>query len=250
MVVLGVEKVGKSTFAAGAGSPIFIPVKLEEGVDSIDVPKFPAVQTFEELMEAIEVLKNEDHEFETVVIDSASAVEPLIWECVCREHGVRSIEQVGGGYGKGYLESLYKWQDLMNALDELRSIKDMASVLIGHVKVKRFDDPERPSYDQYQFDVNEKVAAALYRWADFIGFANIAIDLAEEKVGFNKTKVKATQLEVGARVLHTQKTPAHPGGGRGVYGRLPDTLPLDWSEFQSAVVELSEDKPLKKKKPR
>jgi len=39
----------------------------------------------------------------------------------------------------------------------------------------------------------------------------------------------------GNRYLFTRKTPAHPGGGRGVYGQLPYELPLQWSAYSEAV---------------
>ena len=41
MVLLGPEKVGKSTFASGAPNPIFSPVRGEEGLDALDAPRFP-----------------------------------------------------------------------------------------------------------------------------------------------------------------------------------------------------------------
>jgi hypothetical protein len=249
MILLGVEKIGKSTFAAGASNPIFIPIRLEEGVDSLDVPKFPVAKNFQDVLDALEVLRTEDHDYETAVLDSASALEPVIWEAVCEENGVSNIEKAGGGYGKGYLESLYKWHTLMEKLDALRDEKNMAIVLIGHVKVKRFDDPERPSYDQYQFDINDKVSSALYRWADFIGFANINIDVTVEEQGFKKQKIKAIDMDVGNRYLFTQKTPAHPGGGRGVFGQLPPQVLLTWEAFQEAVSEiLAEQNKAKKAK--
>lgn len=253
MILLGVEKIGKSTFAAGADSPIFIPVKLEEGIDSLDVPKFPVCKTLDDVLDCLGVLSTEDHDYKTVVIDSGTALEPVIWEAVCAENSVNNIEKAGGGYGKGYLEALYKWYEIQNALDYLRDNKNMASIIIGHVKVKRFDDPERASYDQYQFDINDKVAASLYRWADIICFANIMIDVVAEEQGFNKKKIKAVDLDVGNRYLFTQKTPAHPGGGRGVFGQLPPEIPLDWGAFQDAVAEVLAEKakaknPVKKTK--
>lgn len=248
MILLGVEKIGKSTFAAGADKPIFIPVKLEEGIDALAVPKFPVCHTFDEVTDCLSVLASEDHDFKTVVIDSGTALEPVIWASVCKDNNVSNIEKAGGGYGKGYLEALYKWHEIQNALDYLRDEKNMASIIIGHVKVKRFDDPERASYDQYQFDINDKVAASLYRWADFIGFANLNIDITAEEQGFKKTKIKAIDLDVGSRFLFTTKTPAHPGGGRGVYGQLLPYIPLDWASFQEAVAEAVAEQKKKAKK--
>lgn len=238
MIILGAEKMGKSSWAAGSDSPIFIPIKREEGIDALNVPKFPACETFDDLMEALGVLANEDHKYKTVVIDSASALEPVINEAVCTEHNVSNIGAAAGGYGKGYEEALNKWLQLMDAIDYLRDEKGMASIIIGHIRVKKFEDPERESYDQYQFDLRDTISAALYRWADFIGFANISVSVEKEKTGF-KEKKRGVQTDDGKRFLYTKKTPAHPGGGRDPYGQLPDELPLDYKSFKDAVAELT-----------
>ena len=240
IVLLGVEKIGKSTFAAGAESAIFLPIKGEEGVDDLDVAKFPRDETFDDVLEAVTTLIRDEHEYKTFVIDSASALEPVIWAKLCEESNCDSIEKVGGGYGKGYIEAANKWRSLMDGLDRLRS-KGISVILIGHVKVKRFDDPLGASFDQYQFDLHEKVHLALQRWADSILFANSETIVKTEDVGFNKEKKTGKDL-TGARWLFTQKRPGHPGGGRGVYGRLPYKLPLDWAAFTSAASEAAQQR--------
>jgi hypothetical protein len=240
IVLLGVEKIGKSTFAAGAESAIFLPIKGEEGVDDLDVAKFPRAETFDDVLEAVTTLIRDEHDYKTFVIDSASALEPVIWAKLCEESNCDSIEKVGGGYGKGYIEAANKWRSLMEGLDRLRS-KGISVILIGHVKVKRFDDPLGASFDQYQFDLHEKVHLALQRWADSILFANSETIVKTEDVGFNKEKKTGKDL-TGARWLFTQKRPGHPGGGRGVYGRLPYKLPLEWSAFTSAASEAAQQR--------
>ena len=240
IVLLGVEKIGKSTFAEGAESAIFLPIKGEEGVDDLDVAKFPRAETFDDVLEAVTTLIRDEHEYKTFVIDSASALEPVIWSKLCEESNCDSIEKVGGGYGKGYIEAANKWRSLMDGLDRLRS-KGISVILIGHVKVKRFDDPLGASFDQYQFDLHEKVHLALQRWADSILFANSETIVKTEDVGFNKEKKTGKDL-TGARWIFTQKRPGHPGGGRGVYGRLPYKLPLDWAAFTSAASEAAQQR--------
>jgi hypothetical protein len=247
IILLGVEKIGKSSFAAGSNSPIFIPVKGEEGIDDFDVDRFPTCTTDEEIDDALEALLEGGHDFKTAVIDSASTAEPVIWKSVCEEHNVSSIELAGGGYGKGYGFALDRWRKKTELLDRLRDEQGMASIIIGHVKVKTFNDPERPSYDQFQFDINEKVAHMLYRWADFIGFANKNIGITEEKAGFNKKIVKGADLDSDTNYLFTKKTPAHPGGGRGIYGKLPSEIPLYWESFMEEVQALLEPPAPKKK---
>ena len=233
IVLLGVEKIGKSTFAAGADNPIVLPIKGEEGVDDLDVAKFPRAETFDDVLEAVGTLIKEDHDYQTLIIDSVSALEPVIWSKLCDESNVDSIEAVGGGWSKGYTEAANKMRDLMEGLDMLRQ-KGIAVILIGHIKVKRFDDPLGASFDQYQFDVHEKIQLALQRWSDSILFANSETIVKSEDVGFNKEKKVGKDL-TGARYLFTQKRPGHPGGGRGVYGRLPYKLDLSWAAFTTAV---------------
>ncbi len=239
IVLLGVEKIGKSTFASQAENPIFIPVKNEEGIDELEVAKFPTINEFNELIEALGVLYSEDHEYGTVVIDSASALEPLVWASVCKRHNTDSIEKVLNGFGKGYIEALKEWRQIMEGLDALREEKNMASILIGHVAVKRFDDPTQDAYDQYQFDISSKAGNALYRWCDSILFANTKVQVKREEEGFNKEKKRAIDNTGGERFLFTQHRPAHPGGGRGPYGKIPYELPLDWNTFMEAVTNVS-----------
>lgn len=240
VVLLGVEKIGKSTFAASSPNPVMLPVVGEEGIDEFNVDKWPPAQEYNDVIQGISTLATNEHKFKTIVIDSASALEPLVWRKTCEENGnVPSIEKVGGGYGKGYTESLHWWRMILNGLDHLRSQRDMLSIIVGHVKVKRFDDPAGPSYDQYQFDIHEKAANLIYRWADVILFCNTKVVVKSEDVGFNKEKHKGVDVYEGQRFLYTQKRAAHPGGGRGVYGHLPYELPLSWNTFMEAVTVAS-----------
>tara|TARA_R110002012_G_scaffold155160_6_gene316038 strand:- start:3494 stop:4276 length:783 start_codon:yes stop_codon:yes gene_type:complete len=238
IVLLGVQKIGKSTFAAGSDNPIFLPIKGEEGVDDLDVAKFPRAETFDDVLAAVTTLIREEHDYKTFVIDSVSALEPVIWAKLCDEDNVDSIESYQKGFGKGYTAAANKMRDLMEGLDRLRS-KGISVILIGHVKVKRFDDPLGPSFDQYQFDLHERIQLALERWADSILFANSETIVKTEELGFNKEKKTGKDL-TGARYLFTLKRPGHPGGGRGVYGRLPYKLPLEWEAFANAASDAAQ----------
>jgi len=247
ILLLGVEKIGKTSFACGCkfkdglrvaqgiNRPIVLPMRGEEGVDDLTVPSFPTLNTFPEVIEALNVLLNEAHDHRFTVTDSLSALEPLIWDHLCKLYNVDSIEKVADGYGKGYVAAAQEFRAYLDYLDALRANKNMGAILIGHVKVKRFDDPAGPSYDQYQIDVHDKIAHMAARWADLILFCNTKVAVQSEDKGFNKTKQRGIDASGGARFVYTQKRPAHPGGGRGVYGELPYELPLDWSEFMAAV---------------
>lgn len=245
IILLGVEKIGKSTFAAGADAPVFLPIKSEEGIDDIEVPKVPVCNSVDDVFGWLKSLYNMKGNHETIVIDSGSALEPLVFEAACQRLGAtkdgggetQNIMKAGGGWGAGFREALVIWREITRWLDALRTNRGMASILIGHVIVRRFDDPNGESYDQYQWDIHEKAAALLYRWADSILFCNTKVAVKKEDVGFNKEKKRGIDIGGGNRFLYTQKRPAHPGGGRGIYGHLPYELPLCWSNFRDAVAQ-------------
>jgi len=241
IILSGVQKIGKSTFAAGAPNPIFIPIAREEGIDALDVDAFPTAATVADVLGALASLYTEEHEYQTIVIDSLTALEPLVWAETCvRNDNAASIEKVNGGYGKGYTEALSVWRDILDGLDGLRSAKNMTAILIGHVRVKAFNDPTADSYDQYQTDLHDKTSAMFNRWADCILFAGHKTTVKSEDAGFNKKKKRAVSTNGNAPVLFTQARPAHPGGGRGVYGQLPYELPLEWQAFETAVAQAVE----------
>ena len=238
IVLLGVEKVGKSTFAAGADNPIFIPIAREEGIDDLDVASFPVANTLQDVKDSLRVLFEENHDYKTVVIDSSSALDPIITAQAVLDEGVESSAKLGGGYGRQYDTILLLWEELQGCMDALRNSKNMSCIMIGHVKVGSFDDPLVDSYSRYQWDIAKKVDAQLSRWADSILFANKPVIVKKEDGGF---KTKSRGISAGRNVLFTQGMPGHPGGGRGVYGRLPVEIDLSWQAFKDAVINTAQN---------
>jgi len=81
VLIYGTEGIGKSTFASQAPKPIF--VQTEDGLGEIECDKFPLAQSFEEVQEALTSLHQEEHDYQTVVIDSLDWFERLSWDAVC-----------------------------------------------------------------------------------------------------------------------------------------------------------------------
>jgi len=98
IMVYGVEGIGKSTFAAGADTPIFI--QTEDGLGSIKVDHFPMVESAENVMEAVASLYRQEHGFKTVVIDSLDWLETLFW---------RDIEKKYDAIYSGTKAALVEW---------------------------------------------------------------------------------------------------------------------------------------------
>src|SRR5690606_3610639 len=119
LLIYGTEGIGKSTTAAQAPNPIFIPT--EDGLDQIDCASFPLAGKLADVESAMQSLLHEKHDFESVVIDSVDWLERLIWDVLCEQYGVSSIEKVDGGYAKGYTHALTHWRKVLNDLNALRS---------------------------------------------------------------------------------------------------------------------------------
>src|SRR5690348_6173787 len=102
----GVEGVGKSTFGASAERPVFL--GPEDGTAHLDVPRFPAPETWTEALEAIDALRTATHDYQHLVIDTLDWLEPLNWTHICQRDHQDNIESYG--YGKGYVAALDEWR--------------------------------------------------------------------------------------------------------------------------------------------
>ena len=140
----GVAGIGKTTVASKAEKPVFIPT--EDGLGTLEVDHFPLAKSFSDVSEALVALYEEPHDFQTVVIDSADWLEPLIWKQVCAMNKWGSIEEPG--YGKGYAAALDVWREYLEALNALRNDRDMTVIQIAHTDIKRFDSPVHEPYDR------------------------------------------------------------------------------------------------------
>ncbi len=225
VVLYGADGVGKSTFAANAPSPIFL--CSEDGTASLDVARMAAPSSWADVLEAIRVLTDEQHDFRTLVIDTLDWLEPHCWAQVCAYGGKQSIEDFG--FGKGYTAALDLWRQLLARLDHLSRTKNMHIVFLAHAHVKRVERPDHEPYDRYLLKLHEKTAALIREWVDAVLFAQheVLVQGADKKTG-TKAKGKST----GNRVVRTQWTAAYDAKNRF---DLPEVLPLDWSSFDEAV---------------
>jgi hypothetical protein len=232
LVLYGTEGIGKSTFASEAPKPIF--VQTEDGLAEIECDKFPLARTFEEVQAALTALHAEDHDYQTVVIDSLDWLERLIWDLLCRQHNVSSIEKVDGGYAKGYTHALTYWRQVIDALNRLRGERGMAVVCIAHAKVEKFEDPEAAAYDRYSPRLNKHASALVCEWSDAVLFATRKFRTQTENAGFGRKRAIAAAVGSGGgeRILRCVGGPTCVAKNR--FG-INEELPLSWAAFVQAL---------------
>ena len=229
LVVHSVQGVGKTTMASEAPNPVFI--QCEDGLASVDVDAFPLARSFSDVMEAFASLYQEDHKFESVVVDSLDWLEPLIYAQACQDNGWTNIEQPG--YGKGYIAAMAYWRQYIEAVNALRDEKGMWVVQLAHTDIKKFEDPAADAYDRYIIKLYNKAAALILEHSDAVIFLNHLISLKTTDQGFGNKKTRA--ISGGQRAAYCSERPSHIAKNR--YG-LPDTILVpgnNWSPLWDAI---------------
>jgi hypothetical protein len=228
IMVYGQPGVGKSQFASGAPNTLFI--DSERRTEHLDVNRLE-VTTWGEIMNAsaeLYTLKEKGEcDYTTVVYDTLDHMELLLHKMLCKKSCVESIEEIGGGWGKGYTEALEHWEKFNRGLEALREV-GFTIVLLAHSQIRMFKNPEGEDYDKYMLKLHQKAANFLIAEMDYVGFATFEDVVLEER--FKKAKGKTT----GERILKFVHSAAYDSkAGRPI----TDVIPLDWDAFITATKE-------------
>lgn len=229
IVLYGGDGVGKSTFAASAPSPIFI--CPEDGTAQLDVSRFPEPTTWGDVIASVQVLTDEKHEYQTLVIDTLDWLEPLCWSHVCALNGWENIK--APGWGDGYQAAVDQWRLLLARIDRLRAAKNIGVIFLAHNNIRQTHNPEGSDYDRYHLKLNEKAAGLVREWSDCVLYA------AYETFTV-KDNGKTRGVSNGARVLYTERTAAFDAKSR--YD-MPKKMPLAWADFSAALQASTPDSP-------
>lgn len=238
IMIYGSEGVGKSTFGASAPNAIF--VQTEDGLGSIGCKRFPLAHRLSEVMNELIALRDEPHDFQTVVVDSVDWLERIIHEEVCREYDVQSIERVPGQYGTGASLALKKMRSLISLLDEIRDKRNMIIILVAHAKIEHVEDPETMAYDRHTPRLNKNACGLIIEWADAVGFVWKKFRVQKESGKFSSERgiVAPIGADGGERVIRFEGSPACIAKNR--YG-LPSEIPLSWQAFIDAYQRIEEN---------
>jgi hypothetical protein len=227
ILIYGPHKIGKSTFASTATGSIFI--QCEDGLDALNATAFPLCRRWSDILDCMTTLYQTDHGYQCIVLDTADWAEKLAQEEVCKQNNVKSIEAIG--YGKGYVYVADLFKELLDGLNALRLNKKMRIIILAHSEIRRFDDPQADAYDRYQIKLHKLVGKLIQEWCDVIGFAQLdTITKVEKAKGFKDERTRA--ITTGQRVLRLTGSPSFDAGNRF---SLPDSIPLIWSEYQTAL---------------
>jgi len=220
VLIYSADGVGKTRFAAGAPDPFFI--DANRGSLAYDVERVMP-ESWSEALEWIGAVETGKVKCKTLVIDSISDLEHY---GNAEFFPGTTIDKWDGGYGRGEGFALTRWRELISALERVW-MTGKAIILIGHMQVKRFEDPSGPGFERYQVAAREKIAGALRQWVDYVLLAKE--DVLQQKVAGGDVKMVTS----GTRWIHTQRCPAFDAKSRGTT-LFPEKVLLSWDAFAQA----------------
>ena len=224
--IYGSDGCGKSTWPRHG---LFL--DLEGGLGEIDCQSIDLVDSsFADVMDAARYIYSNYKTLgvDTLVIDSVDWLERKIFTAACKDNGWSTIEQPG--FGKGYVMILKYWTEFLNSLDRLREL-GLHIVLMSHSQVEHFDDPiVDNSFHRHTLKLNRHSRALVCEWVDVLGY--VASEVLTSKSGdkFGTPEYKA--ITTNRRLIHFGEQPTFIAKSRMT---LPESLPLDWEAFTSAV---------------
>jgi len=235
VLLYGTHGVGKTTWAAQAGKVIVL--STEDGGGDVGCDRTPLLKDLGSVNACLSDLITQPHDYQWACIDTLDWLEKLIFSTVCREKGIKNIEDVP--YAKGYKLALTHWDFIIHSLDHLMAARDMGIILLAHTRIIKIEDPQTDTYTKHEPDLDKNICNHLQEWVDEVFFARHKIATAAKDAGFGKERVR--EISLNERIVYTSEN-------SGFYAkrRIPmdDEMPLDFSHYMAAILSAYAGKPV------
>lgn len=158
ITVFGEGGVGKTSLFSLFPSPVLI--RTEDGSQSIDGKKvymFDLASSYDDVINQLDILLQDDHKFKTVGIDSITKMHSILEaEVLASDPKAQSLNQALGGYGAGNKAIAKKHAEIRRLCGLLNSLKGMTVVFIAHAELNSVEPPDSQSYTKYSIRIQEK----------------------------------------------------------------------------------------------
>lgn len=235
---------GKTSLAATFPKPFLIRTSGEAMPKDVPIDQMPdtlnEVEKVADLWSQLMALVEEDHDYQTLIIDSVTGLEAMfIADVLASDPKARGIAQSLGGFGAGRDAVTAQHARVRRAAEALRKRKGMNVVFIAHADIDRIDPPEGDGYNIRSVRLHKKSMSPYIDAVDLVGFLRQNTILMGDE---GNKKAKTT----GERVLVTYLTPASLAKNR--YG-IEDDIEVIKGQNPLTQFIATHEKPKRKVKP-
>lgn len=225
LVIYGQPKVGKTSFASNAPSPLL--VQTEDGAAGLRIPKIPETpcSSWEELMQCLREVLKQDHDRKSLIIDTLDKAEQLAQAHVL-QNSFNGNHEKYMAYYKGPILAGEMISEVLSALDYIRTKRGMNIILIAHDGLQQGANALGDDFKKWAPNLSKYAWNRVRDWADQIGHA---------QSNFKVIDGKAKELGKD-RWIHFLGSPGRDAGCRVGY-EMPDKIKLNWDEYQSHMGE-------------
>lgn len=176
----GANGIGKTHVSGGFPSPIFM--DLEDGLDGQDYPR-QRIKTWEEAQGFVDFLTEENHPFQTLIIDSMDRLEKFAIPVACAQAGIDNLNK---GYGQGIVTLTSLFEGFREKIDILLEQKSMHIIFVSHEKIQRIQMPGEITHDMIVPSLNDRIWPIYTDWCNIVGHAYFALKSDKTRdIGFN-----------------------------------------------------------------
>ena len=187
LTLFGQSKVGKTTTLASLDNCLIL--DTEKGTDFVSAMKVQ-VNSLNELMNVMKAVRDSDHKYEYIALDTLDNVVFWIEHSICAENKVKQIGDIP--YGGGYAQVRDRVITLINRLKMLAP----QVILIGHRK-KTLIGSDSVEVNTSSLDLSGKLKNLVMADSDAIGFV-----YRDEEGKLKVTFEASSEIEEGSRCEH------------------------------------------------
>ena len=219
LFIYGREKIGKSTFCSEADTAVFL--ATERGLDHLETYSIP-ISKWQDLKDAIVLLKKGEHKFKTIVIDTVDEAWFMCEQHILNEYKATDLRdgKANLGYGRGDSLVEHEFHKVLNYMSRL----PYGLIFVSHDITRTVDEVLMTAPSLHKN--GRKIIEA---WASYILYFDV----------FDKD----------TRIIRTRASKNLICGGR--IANLPAKLPLSYKAFKEAVLTANKinNKPADKQNP-
>jgi hypothetical protein len=185
--------IGKTTIASQFEDVVF--AITEDGINNIDVPSLPRFETWNDVLQGLNIILTTEHNYKTLVIDTIDGIESLCSAHVLESEfrGRKTGKDGYNSWAQGDRTTSQFMKEIKHYLSRINREKDMTILLLGHEGVTKKKNPLGEEYGVRTANLISGTWNDFYDWSDIVGYLCREIKTFKD----SKDQVKAKLDEAG-----------------------------------------------------